>query len=102
MTARIRKRTGQFFRMLRFKTQVKSVTDTSSTILGEAVARATPAPIASRIRGISDRSMAWLFIAPAIALLLAVNIFPLIWAVYLSFTNFRANRPNAALSKALA
>ncbi len=97
MTARIRKRTGQFFRMRRFKTQVKSVTDTSSTILGEAVARATPAPIASRIRGLSDRSMAWLFITPAIALLLAINIFPLIWAVYLSFTNFRANRPNAAL-----
>ena len=28
-------------------------------------------------------------------LLLAINIFPLIWTVRLSFTNFRANRPNA-------
>jgi multiple sugar transport system permease protein len=83
--------------MLRSKTQVKSVTDTSSSVLGEGVARATPAPIASRIRGISDRAMAWLFIAPTIVLLLAVNIFPLIWAVYLSFTNFRANRPNAPI-----
>ena len=28
-------------------------------------------------------------------LLLAVNIFPLIWTVRLSFTNFAANKPNA-------
>ncbi len=27
-------------------------------------------------------------------LLLAINIFPLFWAIYLSFTNYRANRPN--------
>jgi multiple sugar transport system permease protein len=26
--------------------------------------------------------------------LLAINIFPLIWTIYLSFTNYRANRPN--------
>ncbi|PDT44904.1 ABC transporter permease [Sinorhizobium fredii] len=59
------------------------------------LARATPTPIAVRVRGLSDRAIAWLFITPTIALLLAINIFPLIWAVYLSFTNFRANRPNA-------
>jgi multiple sugar transport system permease protein len=76
---------------------MKSVTDTSSSFLGKAAAQATPAPIASRIRGVSDRSMAWLFITPAIVLLLAVNIFPLIWAIYLSFTNYRANRPNAVI-----
>ena len=45
-------------------------------------------------RGLSDRLLAWLFIAPTILLLLALNIFPLIWTVYLSFTNYRANRPN--------
>ncbi|CAN7393582.1 sugar ABC transporter permease [Rhizobium sp. LjRoot30] len=61
----------------------------------EAAARATPPPIAVKVRGLSDRSIAWVFIAPAITLLLAINIFPLIWAIYLSFTNFRANRPNA-------
>ena len=27
-------------------------------------------------------------------ILLAINIFPLIWTIYLSFTNFRVNRPN--------
>jgi multiple sugar transport system permease protein len=29
--------------------------------------------------------------------LLAVNIFPLIWTIRLSFTNFRVNRPNNAV-----
>lgn len=58
------------------------------------VAQATPEPIAKRVRGLSDRSIAWIFVAPTIFLLLAVNIFPLIWTIYLSFTNFRVNRPN--------
>ncbi len=46
-------------------------------------------------RGLSDRSITWLFIAPSILILLAINIFPLIWTVRLSFTNFRANMPKA-------
>ncbi len=50
------------------------------------------------MRGLSDRAIAWLFIAPTILLLLAINIFPLIWTIQLSFTNYRANRPNAAVS----
>ncbi|MEQ1901189.1 MAG: sugar ABC transporter permease [Devosia sp.] len=60
----------------------------------ESLARATPAPIARRVRGLSDKGLAWLFIAPTIILLLAINIFPLFWAIGLSFTNYRANRPN--------
>ena len=51
--------------------------------------------VARRVRGLSDRAIAWLFIAPTIVLLLAINIFPLIWTIWLSFTNYRANRPNA-------
>ena len=51
--------------------------------------------VARRVRGLSDRAIAWLFIAPTIVLLLAINIFPLIWTIQLSFTNYRANRPNA-------
>ena len=47
-----------------------------------------------RLRGLSDRAIAWIFIAPTIALLLAINIFPLIWTIRLSFTNYRANQPN--------
>ena len=45
-------------------------------------------------RGLSDPLLAWLFIAPTIVLLLAINIFPLLWTVWLSFTNYRANKPN--------
>jgi multiple sugar transport system permease protein len=60
----------------------------------DRIARATPEHIARRVRGLSDRTIAWLFVAPSIFLLLAINIFPLIWTVRLSFTNFRVNRPN--------
>jgi len=58
------------------------------------LARATPHATARRIRGFSDTSIAWLFVAPTIVLLLAINIFPLLWTIYLSFTNYRVNRPN--------
>jgi multiple sugar transport system permease protein len=73
------------------------VTDTTSSILdraAEAAVRATPDTLAKRMRGLSDRIVAWIFIAPTIVLLLAINIFPLIWAIQLSVTNYRANRPN--------
>ncbi|MBD9527517.1 MULTISPECIES: carbohydrate ABC transporter permease [Paracoccus] len=60
----------------------------------ERVAAATPAPVARRLTGLSDRVIAWIFVAPTIFLLLAVNIFPLIWTIRLSFTNMRVNRPN--------
>jgi len=66
----------------------------TDTAMGR-VAQATPPGMARRIRGLSDRAIAWIFVAPTIFLLLAVNIFPLIWTIRLSFTNFRANRPNA-------
>jgi len=65
--------------------------------IAESAARATPEAIALRVRGLSDRAIAWLFISPTMLLLLAINIFPLIWTVRLSFTNYRANRPNAAV-----
>jgi multiple sugar transport system permease protein len=64
-----------------------------STIADRAAA-ATPPAMAARVRGLSDRAIAWIFIAPTIILLLAINIFPLIWTIRLSFTNYRANRPN--------
>jgi multiple sugar transport system permease protein len=62
------------------------------------IARATPVQLAARMRGLSDRSIAWIFIGPTMMLLLAINIFPLIWTIKLSFTNFRANRPNASIT----
>lgn len=61
----------------------------------DRMAQATPPSVAARVRGLSDRAIAWIFVAPTIFLLLAINIFPLIWTVRLSFTNFAANKPNA-------
>lgn len=61
----------------------------------DSIAKATPPNISKRINGLSDRSIAWIFVAPTIFLLLAINIFPLIWTIWLSFTNFRVNRVNA-------
>ncbi len=62
----------------------------------DRLARATPSGVSRRISGLSDRAIAWIFVTPTILLLLAVNIFPLIWTVRLSFTNFRVNRPGEA------
>ncbi len=60
--------------------------------LADRAAGATPPQMRHTVRGLSDRGIAWLFIAPTIVLLLAINIFPLLWTLYLSFTNFKANR----------
>ncbi len=58
----------------------------------DTAARATPKRVARKIKGLSDRAIAWLFVGPTIFLLLAINIFPLIWTIQLSFTNYKANR----------
>src|SRR6516165_8380116 len=57
--------------------------DTGAGRIGEQVRFKAP----KRVRGLSDRGIAWLFVAPTIALLLAINIFPLIWMIRLSFTS---------------
>ncbi len=66
-------------------------------MLAERLAARTPPSLARRVRGLSDRSIAWLFVLPSIALLLAINIFPLIWAIRLSFTNFKSNFPTRTI-----
>jgi len=65
--------------------------------LADRVAATTPNTVARRIKGLSDRSIGWLFVGPTMLLLLAINIFPLVWTIYLSFTNYFANRPNAPI-----
>ena len=62
-------------------------------MLAERVVARTPRQTAARLRGLSDRSIAWFFIAPTVVLLLAINVFPLIWAIRLSFTSFMSNLP---------
>ena len=60
----------------------------------DRLASATPVRVARKVKGLSDRAIAWIFVGPTIFLLLAINIFPLIWTINLSFTNFKANRLN--------
>jgi len=49
-------------------------------------------PAARRLRWLGDRGLAGLFVSPALALLLFLSVFPLLWALYLSFTNYSATR----------
>jgi multiple sugar transport system permease protein len=49
-------------------------------------------PAAARLRRLTDRRLAVVFIAPALALLLFLAVFPLAWALYLSFTDYSATR----------
>lgn len=69
------------------------MTNKDKAMIADKMARATPGPLVSRMLTLSDRAIAWLFILPTIVLLLAINIFPLVWTIYLSFTNYRANQP---------
>ena len=67
-------------------------------MLDDVTGQAPPASQVSHsrgIKGLSDRMVGWIFIAPTIFLLLAINIFPLIWTIRLSLTNYRANRTAA-------
>jgi multiple sugar transport system permease protein len=76
------------------------VNETNPSLVERAavpIARAMPESRRQRLAGLSDRAIAWIFISPTIILLLAINIFPLIWAIRLSFTNYHANRPNAPI-----
>src|SRR5512138_107254 len=51
----------------------------------------TPAARArTRRRQLSDRALLNLFIWPTLILLIAMNVFPLFYSLYLSFTNFVA------------
>jgi multiple sugar transport system permease protein len=52
----------------------------------------TAPPAARRFRLLTDRRLAGLFISPALLLLLFLSIFPLFWALYLSFTDYSATR----------
>ena len=48
--------------------------------------------IIKKVRGLSDKTVAWIFVTPTILLLLAINIYPLFYAISMSFTNFYANK----------
>jgi multiple sugar transport system permease protein len=71
-------------------------TSAAASITGRLGAPSAGA-IARPVRGLCDRLIGWWFIAPTILLLLAINIFPLLWTIYLSFTDYRANEPGRAI-----
>jgi multiple sugar transport system permease protein len=50
----------------------------------------SPSHAANRRRHLSDRAILHLFIWPTLILLIAMNIFPLFYSLYLSFTNYSA------------
>lgn len=50
----------------------------------------SPSHTANRRRHLSDRAILHLFIWPTLILLIAMNIFPLFYSLYLSFTNYSA------------
>lgn len=47
-------------------------------------------------RSLSDRAIANLFLLPTIFLLVGMNVFPLFWSLYLSFTKYKADTPKVA------
>ncbi len=65
--------------------------------IADRAAEVTPPGLRRAAYGFSDRAIAWAFIAPTMLLLLAINIFPLFWTIFLSFTNYASNRPNRAV-----
>jgi multiple sugar transport system permease protein len=58
----------------------------------EPAASLAPPPAARRGGRLGDRGLAALFISPSLALLALLSVFPLGWAVWLSFTNYSATR----------
>jgi len=86
-------------RLMNSLAQIVSSASSTRTLLSlpDQLARATPGALAARLRRVSDRAIAWTFITPTIVLLLVINVFPLIWTIHLSFTNYRANRPFAVV-----
>ena len=57
-----------------------------------AAAKLQAPPAAARFRFLTDRWLAGLFIAPALALLVFLSIWPLIRLIWLSFTDFSVTR----------
>jgi multiple sugar transport system permease protein len=51
--------------------------------------------VSQRFRWLTDRRLAFLFLAPTMILLLFITIFPLIWSLYLSFTQYSVIKDSA-------
>jgi multiple sugar transport system permease protein len=69
-----------------------STTATNTPVLAKGAEAPPKAARPGRSRRRSDRRLAVALISPAMLLLLAMSVFPLLWAVYLSFTDYSATR----------
>lgn len=58
--------------------------------------QAATSPAPGRSTRLSDRTLAIAFISPALLLLLFMSIFPLLWALVLSFTDYSVSRNQSA------
>jgi ABC-type sugar transport system permease subunit len=67
-----------------------------SVTLENPTTASADAPTIPPRRGISDRSVANLFLLPTILLLVAMNVFPLFWSLFLSFNKYKADEPKVA------
>src|SRR5581483_7855622 len=56
----------------------------------------TTTHVAPSRRALSDRGIANLFLLPTVLLLVAMNVFPLFWSLYLSFCEYTATANNPA------
>jgi raffinose/stachyose/melibiose transport system permease protein len=65
--------------------------DTRALTTRDAAPRARRAP-SSQIPG-SSRNAYWLYLVPGLALLAVIIVIPLVWNVYLTFTDYRGIRP---------
>src|SRR5579862_6335580 len=56
----------------------------------------TPSRVNHSRRFLNDRTVANLFLLPTVLLLIAINVFPLFWSLYLSFCKYNDLAPEAA------
>ena len=66
--------------------------DTRALTTRDAAAAPPGAPRSSLIPG-SSRNAYWLYLVPGLALLAVIIVIPLVWNVYLTFTDYRGIRP---------
>ena len=66
--------------------------DTRALTTRDAAPRARRAAPSSQIPG-SSRNAYWLYLVPGLALLAVIIVIPLVWNVYLTFTDYRGIRP---------
>jgi len=72
------------------------MSSTTTPSVQASVRASSPKPAPGRRTRLSDRKLAITFISPALLLLLFMSIFPLLWALYLSFTDYSVTKDKSA------